>query len=70
MIRLCEILRALPIHAAANRVEPFRDPDGVRRRLTYLAQLEAGATVPGHHAYRAVLAKFPRTGGSLEDAAR
>ncbi len=60
----------MPIHAAADRVEPFRDPDGVRRRLTYLAQLEAGATVPGHQAYRTVLARFPRERAGLEEETR
>lgn len=63
---LSELLNELPIHPEGTRGSPFRDPDGVRRRLSYLRQIERGESTPGHTAYRDVVERYPPGTPSLE----
>lgn len=63
---LSELLSELPIHPLETRGTPFRDPDGVRRRLTYLQQFERGEAIPGHEAYRSVLERYADAAAHLE----
>lgn len=58
IISLSKLLNSLPIHARHRRVEPFRDPDGVRRRLAYLRQIESGQDVENREAYKQVVQKY------------
>src|SRR4051794_29012759 len=51
---LSATLNALSIHPVDKRSSPFRDPDGVRRRLSYFAQIAEGQQVPGHSEYHDV----------------
>ena len=69
ILALSELLNRLPIHPAQDRVEPFRDPDGVRRRLTYFSQLEAGQQVAGLENYKLVWQRFGSSPAALENAA-
>src|SRR5437773_12346957 len=68
VIALSELLNRLPIHPRAHRIEPFRDPDGVRRRLGYFAQIEAGQLLDGRDNYKLVWSRFSDNQAALEAA--
>ncbi len=70
VLQLSRTLNRLPIHPNEDRAPTFRDPDGVRRRLTYLAQINAGDKVSGHSLYYKVWEQYHADYQALENAAR
>ncbi len=53
-------LNQLTVHPAEVRAKAFRDPDGVRRRLSYLRQIKRGEEASDRPLpeYRAVVERF------------
>jgi len=58
IIRLSELLNELPIHDGKPRSKPFRDPDGVRRRLDYLRRIQNGQQISGRKIYKLVVNQY------------
>jgi hypothetical protein len=68
--RLSDVLIELPIHPSETRLGSFREPDGVRRRLTYLQALDRGDKVSGHELYGEVVEGYREHPEELDRAAR
>ena len=71
VLALSRELNALDIHPAEKRADAFRDPGGVRRRLSYLRQIERGEEVTGRPLpeYRKVVERFRDDPAGLAGAA-
>ena len=71
MVALSRDLNRLTIHPEENRAKAFRDPAGVRRRLSYLRQVARGAVVADRQLteYRRVVDRFRNDRGGLAGAA-
>lgn len=70
VIELSRLLNQLSIHPQSTRVEPFRDPDGVRRRVTYFAQIDRGHEISGREAYKRVWCRYSGDAALLGSAVR
>jgi|AntRauTorcE11898_2_1112593.scaffolds.fasta_scaffold74234_2 5-methylcytosine-specific restriction protein A len=68
--RLSEVLISLPIHPQNERLPSFREPDGVRRRLSYLHAIDRGDEVPGHDVYREIVEAYQDQPEKLDRRAR
>ncbi len=60
VLALSRELNRLAVHPEVARTKSFRDPTGVRRRLSYLRQIERGEEVTDRPLpeYRAVVERF------------
>jgi len=66
VIALSEQLNRLPIHDVSRRDRQFRNPDGVRRRINYLRQIERGEEVKGRDLYKEVVSRYCDAPNRLE----
>lgn len=67
ILELSALLNAMSIHPPEKRFPPFRDPDGVRRRISYFAQIAAGEEIAGHEPYLEVWKAFAGEPAALRD---
>ncbi|NJL26620.1 MAG: restriction endonuclease [Thermoanaerobaculia bacterium] len=69
IVELSTVLNALALHPQETRHNNFRDPDGVRRRISYFAQLEKGESFPGRKRYREIWDEYQKSPQKLHQRA-